>query len=33
VIEKIQEHLGDQAGFYLDYESKTVKKEMLHLPG
>ncbi len=33
MIDKIREYLGDQAGFYLDYESKTVKKDMLHLPG
>lgn len=33
MIEKIREYLGDQSKFYLDYESKTVKKDMLHLPG
>lgn len=33
MIEKIREYLGDQSKFYLDYESKTVKKEMLNLPG
>lgn len=33
MIEKIKEYLGDKAGYYLDYESKTVKKEILHLPG
>ena len=33
MIEKIREHLGDQANYYLDYESKTVNKDILHLPG
>ena len=33
MIEKIREYLGDQSKFYLDYESKTVKKDMLNLPG
>jgi class I fructose-bisphosphate aldolase len=33
MIDKIREYLGDQADYYLDYESKTVKKEMLYLPG
>ena len=33
MIEKIREYLGDQADYYLNYESKTVKKDMLNLPG
>jgi len=33
MIDKIREYLGDQAGYYLDYESKTVKKDMIQLPG
>jgi class I fructose-bisphosphate aldolase len=33
MIDKIRKYLGDQADYYLDYKSKTVKKEMLHLPG
>lgn len=30
---KIQELLGDQAEFLLNHESKTIDKNMLHLPG
>jgi class I fructose-bisphosphate aldolase len=33
MIEKIREYLDDKADFYLEYKSKTVKKDMLHLPG
>jgi len=33
MIEKIRDHLGDKADFYLDYKSKTVNKDILHLPG
>ena len=33
MIEQIREYLGDQADYYLNHESKTVKKELLHLPG
>ena len=33
MIDKIREYLGDQADYYLEYESKTVKKDILHLPG
>ena len=33
MIERIKEYLGDQSGFYLDYESRTVNKNMIHLPG
>jgi fructose-bisphosphate aldolase, class I len=33
MIEKIREYLGDQADYFLKHESKTVKKELLHLPG
>ena len=33
MIDKIREYLGDEAGYYLDYESKTVKKDMIQLPG
>lgn len=29
---KIQELLGDKAGFYLDHTCKTIDKSMLHLP-
>jgi class I fructose-bisphosphate aldolase len=32
-IEKIKELLGDRAGYFLDYQSKTVPKDQLHLPG
>ena len=33
MIESIQKYLGDESGYYLDYKSKTVNKNMLHLPG
>lgn len=33
MINQIREYLGDKASFYLDYESKTVDKSMIHLPG
>jgi len=32
-IEKIQELLGNQAEYFLDYKSKSLSKEQLHLPG
>lgn len=31
--QKIQELLGDQAGFYLDHKCTTIDKSSLHLPG
>jgi len=33
MIEKIRGYLGDKASYYLDYESKTVDKNLIHLPG
>lgn len=30
--QKIQELLGDQAGYYLDHTCKTIDKSLLHLP-
>lgn len=33
VIHKINELLGEQASYLLDYKCKTVGKEQLHLPG
>lgn len=32
-LSKIQELLGDQATYLLEHESKTVSKDLLHLPG
>jgi len=32
-ISKIRELLGGQAAYFLDYQSKTVQKDLLHLPG
>ena len=32
-LSKIQELLGDQASYLLEHESKTVSKDLLHLPG
>lgn len=32
-IGKIKELLGNQSGFYLDHQSKTLSKDLLHLPG
>lgn len=33
MIEKIKELLGDEADSLLNHESKTISKDMLHLPG
>jgi fructose-bisphosphate aldolase, class I len=30
---RIKQLLGDKAGYYLDYQSKTLSKDQLHLPG
>jgi class I fructose-bisphosphate aldolase len=32
-IGKITELLGSQSGYFLDHQSKTVSKDLLHLPG
>ena len=32
-IAKIKELLGDQSGYFLDHQSKTLNKNQLHLPG
>ena len=32
-IAKIREMLGNQSGYYLDHQSKTLSKDQLHLPG
>lgn len=32
-IGRIRELLGDSSGYFLDYQSKTVNKDQLHLPG
>lgn len=32
-ISRIEQLLGDRAGFYLEHRCKTVSKEQLHLPG
>jgi fructose-bisphosphate aldolase, class I len=32
-ISRIKELLGNQAGYYLDHQSKTLSKDQLHLPG
>jgi fructose-bisphosphate aldolase, class I len=32
-IAKISEMLGNQSGYYLDHQSKTLSKDQLHLPG
>jgi fructose-bisphosphate aldolase, class I len=32
-IDKITELLGDQAGYFLNHESKTLGKDKLYLPG
>ena len=32
-LSKIQELLGDKASYLLEHESKTVSKDLLHLPG
>jgi len=33
MIEQIRQYLGDKADYYLNYESKTISKDQLHLPG
>jgi len=33
MIRKIEEHLGNDAKYLLEYECQGVKKELLHLPG
>ena len=33
MISKIQEHLGDEVKYLLEYECQGIKKETLHLPG
>ena len=30
---RIKQLLGDKAGYYLDYQSKSLSKDQLHLPG
>jgi fructose-bisphosphate aldolase, class I len=32
-IARIKQLLGDKAGYFLDYQSKTLGKDQLHLPG
>ena len=32
-LSTIKELLGDKAGYFLDYQSKTLSKDQLHLPG
>jgi fructose-bisphosphate aldolase, class I len=32
-IARIKELLGDKAGYFLDYQSKSLGKDQLHLPG
>jgi class I fructose-bisphosphate aldolase len=32
-ITKIKELLGDKSGYFLEYQSKTLSKDQLHLPG
>jgi class I fructose-bisphosphate aldolase len=32
-LAKIQELLGDKAGYFLEHQSKTLSKDQLHLPG
>lgn len=31
--QKIRELLGDQAAYYLEHQSRTIDKSMLHAPG
>ncbi len=33
MIEQIRQYLGDKADYYLNYESRTISKDQLHLPG
>src|SRR5512146_2873799 len=32
-LARIKELLGDKSGYLLEYQSKTVNKDQLHLPG